>query len=283
MKLMKIMPAALLLSLSLGAFAQDDDELLDDATAEEATEVSLPQHPWDKPIFHRVELGYRGTRAKYTSISPKYPILGEESYFLSGVSLGWLSDIILTKNNVPLYLELGAQLSYQTGTYDGTKDAIPGVRYNWHSRVYAFCLTIPVNLSYQFKDIGGVEGLTLAPFAGVYARFNLIADRSQRTIQENYNTITGVVNATDEKYETRTLKESSDNGGSGWMKGRSHAGKLIQAGVQIGANAFYKRFSFGLSYMIDLSPFASHKDTMTDCDMKISTMHNVAVTAGFVF
>ena len=51
MKSMKLMLPALLLSLSLGAFAQDDDEMLEATSEEEATEVSVAAHPWEKPIF----------------------------------------------------------------------------------------------------------------------------------------------------------------------------------------------------------------------------------------
>ena len=295
---MKLMLPALLLSLSLGAFAQDD-EVLDATSEDEAPEVFIPAHPWDKPIFHRVQLGFIGTKAKYTNENPKYPVLGEESLFLPGVSLGWLSDIVLTKNrNLPLYIELGASLNYQTGSYDGTNEAKPGVRYKWHSRVYSLSMTIPINLSYQFKDFRGVDGLTLAPFAGIYGRFNLVADRSQRTTQENYNTITGKVESVDTKYETKSLRKNDVDGG--WMQGRTHIGKLFQLGAQVGVNAFYKRYSFGVQYMYEFIPFAKHSSdpgvtktpnsvdgytvmSGTGCDMEISTAHNFAVTVGYIF
>ena len=86
----------------------------------------------------------------------------------------------------------------------------------------------------------------------------------------------------------------------GWMYGRLHTGKLAQFGVQVGVNAFYKRYSFGIAYMHDLTPFAGHtssgqltsKETKeggylpsigTNCDEKISTRHNFAINVGYIF
>ena len=97
MKSMKIMLSALLLSLSVGAYAQDDDELLD-ATEEEAAEVSVPTNLTERRFFQRVQLGYTGTIAKYTNNNPKDgDIVTEEKYFLSGLSLGWIGDLRLNQ------------------------------------------------------------------------------------------------------------------------------------------------------------------------------------------
>ena len=301
---MKLMLPALLLSLSLGVYAQDDDELLEATSEEEATEVSVPTHPWEKPIFHRVLLGFRGTSAKYSTIttSPGKGILGDESHFLSGVSLGWMSDIVLTKNrNLPLYIELGALLNYQTGHYDGYDGAGPTVKYKWHSRVYSLSLTIPINISYQFKDFRGVKGLTLAPFAGVYGRFNFVADRRLKKTMEYYkHGLSGeeIYEGSDVSYETKSLMKDSSN--DGWTPDKPHTGRLLQLGAQVGVNAFYKRYSFGIQYMYEFLPFARHSSSSeleytkkdaggvnpiigSGCDMEISTAHNFAITVGYVF
>lgn len=300
MKSMKLMLPALLLSLSLGAFAQDDDELMD-ATSEEdaAAEVFVPSHSWEKPIFYRVQLGYLGTSAKYTNNSqnPKSTILGNESHFLSGVSLGVLSDIVLTKNrNLPLYIELGAFLNYQTGHYDGDRTKNSTQKQQWHSRVYSLSMTIPVNLSYQFRNFRGVDGLTLAPFVGVYGRFNFVADRRLKLTTETYSN--GVLKDTEIEYKTKSLMKADIDGG--WATEKPHTGKLFQMGAQLGVNAFYKRYSFGLSYMYEFLPFAEHSSVEgtsktkndvdgwtvtsgTGCDMEITTKHNFAITVGYFF
>ena len=283
MKSMKIMLPALLLSLSLGAFAQDDDELLDATSADEAPEVFVAAHPWEKPIFHRIQLGYIGTRAKYTNSNPAETILGNESYFLSGLSLTWLTDIVLSKK-CPLYIGIGASFNYQTGRYNGSNVKNASLSYDWNSRVQGFYMTIPISISYQFRDVF-TKGLTLAPYAGVYGRFNFVASRRQEKTTYFYNAVTGEVVDSETSTETKTLMKAKLEGG--WPTAKPHAGKLFQAGVQVGVNAFYQRYSFGLAYMHDLIPFASHisPDTVdgTNCDMKISTRHNIAINFGYFF
>ena len=88
MNLLKILPAAMLLSVSLGAFAQDDEEL--DAVAEdEVAEVVVPTNPSDGKFFHRVQLGFVGTNAKYINNCETRParVPASEKYFLKGLSL----------------------------------------------------------------------------------------------------------------------------------------------------------------------------------------------------
>ena len=74
MKLMKIMPTALLLCLSLGVYAQDDDLSEDAVAEEEAAEVFVPSTPTEGRYFHRVQLGYMGTIAKYTNNSQTWTL-----------------------------------------------------------------------------------------------------------------------------------------------------------------------------------------------------------------
>lgn len=309
MNLMKIMPAALLLSLSLGVYAQDED-LSEDAVAEdEAVEVAAPTHPWEAPIFHRVQVGFAGTIAKYTNDGSQNPILPKsEDYFLKGGSVGWMCDIKLVKK-MPLYLELGPSLAWQTGSTSRGPEGkfLPTVEsriMNYETSVQAFTLTIPVSVNYQLRNFMGVDGFMLAPFIGPYIRFNIIAKRKQTATETIYyprdaagNYAVKEVNITE---ENKTLMDDNLNGHDGWMEGRTHRGKLVQVGAQAGANAFYKHFSFGLAYMCDLTPFAKHSlpnglyseprsvggvtcSSGTGCDMEVSTRHNFAVTVGYVF
>lgn len=303
MKSMKIVLSAMLLTVSFGAFAQDDDELLGVAVDEQAAEVSVPTTPTEKPIFHRVHLGYTGTIVKYTNfgLSPDY-----NNHFLSGVSLGWTSNIKLTKT-VPLYLELGATFTYHTGRSKGDSIYIyhsnmgGGEETTRHYRIQAFSLTIPVSLSYQFRDVFGKEGLTLAPYLGVHLRFNLVANRWETTTTTEFvngNDGQGIATGTYTYRESRSLMKSERDGG--WMSGKLHVGKLCQFGAQVGVNAYYKRYSVGVAYLHDFTPFAGHKSSGeltskstkeggnlpsigTNCDEEISTRHGFAVTVGYVF
>lgn len=306
MKSMKIMLSAMLLTASLGGFAQDDEELLGLTDGEETTEqeeVFVPTSPIEKPFFHRVHIGYTGMNVKYTNFgqSPDY-----NNHFLSGVSVGWTGDIKLMKTR-PFYLELGATLTYHTGKSKGDSIYIyhsnvgDGEETFRHYRIQAFSLTIPVSLTWQFKNPFNVDGLTLAPYAGAYVRFNLVANRwetTTTTLFDRGNDGKGVATSTETTRQHKSLMKSERDGG--WMSGRLHTGKLAQVGAQVGVTAYYKRYSFGLAYMHDLTPFAGHtssgaltsKTTKeggylpsigTNCDEKISTRHNFAVTVGYVF
>ena len=308
MKSVKITLSALLLGLSLGAFAQDEDELLGTAAEEDAAEeVFVPSTPIEKKFFQRVQLGYLGTIAKYRNDGNHQPrVPDSEDYFLSGVGVGWIGDLSIAKK-FPLYLELGGMLTYHTGrTKDNLVDqpaTVGGFRSNTHYRIQALSLTIPVTVTYQFREFMGVEDFTLAPVVGPYARFNIVANRWETKTTEDYiihedgtETVTGSTFSRTNK----SLMEDNLNGHNGWMEGRTHKGNLVQVGVLLGANAFYKNFSFGLAYMLDLTPFASHdsptgmsyNDTAqggrvpipnTGCDMKATTTHNFALTFGYVF
>lgn len=307
MKLFRIMPAALLLSVCLNASAQDDDELQDEATGEEVAEAVVPTSPTERNFFHRVQLGFVGTNAKYTNNAEvRHPGTPEsEKYFLKGLSLGWMGDIHIAKK-IPLYLELGGSLAWQTGSTTGDPvthrtNAGDGVVNEFCYKVNTFTFTIPVSVNYQFRNIAGVDGLTVAPSLGVYARFNLIAKRKQtKTITEYglYDNGQDVINSVIEEVDSRSLLKDERKGG--WMEGRPHAGKLLQCGAQVGVNVYYKHYSLGLAYMYDLMPFAKHSSPLgivntptseggnlpvagTGCDMKISTCHNFAVNFGYIF
>lgn len=305
---MKIMPAALLLSLSLGVYAQDEETQIE-ATEEEAPEVFVPSTPTEKKFFHRVQLGFIGTNAKYSNhnVERQARVPESEKYFLKGVSLGWMGDLQLTKK-FPLYFEIGTNLSFLSGTdsrNETTRYTLgSGVSTDYATRVQAFTLQIPINLSYQFRNVGNVEGLTLAPFVGPYIRFNLIAKRKQtktETVYDNYDAAgNDVIQQVTVTSETRSLMKDNLKNDDGWMEGRKHVGKLVQVGAQVGVNAFYKHYSFGIAYLHDFTPFAKHSSPLglssketdqgghiptsgTGCDMKISTRHNFAITVGYVF
>ena len=311
MKLMKILPAALLLSLSLGAYAQDEDELMDDAANEESTEVLVPTTPTDRKAFQRVQLGYMGTITKYSNpiAFPDDPSPDFNNYFLSGVSLGWMGDLRIAKK-IGLFLEVGANVAYHTGGSKADRSNVHGDEF-YHYKINAFTLSIPVNINKQFKDAFGVKDLTLAPFLGVYARFNLIAKRTAKayTADGSPSLLPGT---TTEKCYTASLMDVDTAEGladygessiymSGFTRGEKlHKGKLLQAGAQVGCNVYYKRYYAGVAYLHDLTPFSRHyspagltsepknvggftQSSGTNCDMEISTRHNFSITLGYVF
>lgn len=297
MNLLKIMPTALLLTLSLGAYAQDEDELLDDAANEDSTEVLVPTTPTDKKTFHRVQIGYTGTIAKYTDHGES---IDYNSYFLSGLSVGWMGDLRIAKK-IGLFLELGANLTYHMGGSKDDRTNTAGDE-SYHYKVKAFTLTIPVSINKQFKGVFGVKDLTLAPYIGAYARFNVMAKRTATATNADgtEKTYTTSIMNVDTEEELADFGESRFYMAGFTRKDKLHTGRLLQVGAQVGVNAYYKRYYFGLAYMHDLTPFAKHvsEDGLTSkstpqggnlpsrgtgCDMEISTRHNFALSFGYIF
>lgn len=297
MNFLKLMPAALLMSLSLNAFAQDEDALLDEVTDEESTEV-VASTPTDKKFFQRVQLGYTGTAVNFENKKPdENTAVLSEKYFLSGITFGWAGDLRIDKDN-SLFLEVGANLGVHVGT---SKDKNWNVHHDAYYRykVKAFTVAIPVSINKQFKDAFGVENLTLAPFAGLNFRFNVMAKRTATEYNEDGS-------KTGKTYTASLMKtdKGPDFGESTrYMRAfdkKLHVGKLLQPGVQLGVNAYYQRYFCGISYMYDLRPFAVHKSSPeltskttpeggnlpnigTNCDVKATTSHNIAINFGYVF
>ncbi len=298
---MKIMPAALLLCLSLGVYAQDED-LSEDAVAEDETaEVVVPSTPTDKKTFHRVQLGYTGTIVKYTNFgnSPDY-----NNYFLNGIGVGWMGDLRIAKK-IDLFLELGANFTYHMGN---SKDKRWNVHHDeyYQYKVNAFTVSIPVNINKQFKNAFGVKDLTLAPFVGLNFRFNVMAKR-KATAHMQDGTIPMSIGNEKKVYTASLMKVDrgpEDFGESTpYMTAfdkKLHVGKLLQPGAQIGVNAYYNHYYLGVSYMYDLVPFSKHKSSPelttretpeggllpnigTNCNEKVTTSHNFALTVGYVF
>lgn len=318
MKSLKITLSALLLGISFGAYAQDEDELLNDAAEEDAVEVVVPSTPTDKKFFQRVQVGYTGTLVKYSNFGRSYQYYDagqlmtktrdHNDYFLHGVSLGYMGDLRIAKK-IDLFLELGATLTYQFGSSKAdsvlTYPASQGGDEHVHSyKVNAFSLTIPVNISKHFKNAFGVEDLTLAPYVGVYARFNLMVKRKETETVTYYTYNADGSRQIDNSREVETYKYSASlmkiDPDKRAIIDKPHTGKLLQCGAQVGVNAFYKNYSFGIAYARDLMPFAghvsskelTHKSTAqngylptigTNCDEKISTDNNFMVTVGYVF
>lgn len=315
MNLLKILPTALMLSLSLGAYAQDEDELLDDAANEDSTEVFVPTTPTDRKTFQRVQLGYMGTITKFTDPItyhlPDYPSPSPDfnNYFLSGISLGWMGDLRIAKK-LGLFLEVGANLAYHTGGSKADRSNVHKDEF-YHYKINAFTLSIPVNINKQFKDVFGVKDLTLAPFLGVYARFNLMAKRTANAYKADGSPAMVAGTNTEKTYtaslmDVDTAEGLADFGESSiymscFTRGEKlHKGKLLQAGAQVGVNAYYKKYYMGIAYLHDLTPFSKHyspkgltseekpvggitPNSGTNCDMEITTRHNFAITLGYVF
>lgn len=163
-----------------------------------------------------------------------------------GLNVGYTKGLSLN-GNVPLYLEVGANVQFNL--------------YSEEEYDYAHDLTmtflqaqIPVNVTYLFPL--GDSGITLAPYAGLSAKFNILGKQKL---------------------------ENPDNGNSHEVDFFSKddlgddTAKRFQVGMQLGANiTFGEKLNLGIGYQRDLTSYMEY-------DHEKLMFHGIVATIGFNF
>lgn len=134
-----------------------------------------------------------------------------------GLTLGWTGGWSISKS-VPLYVEGGLNIKWNhmsesEGDYYGREDKC---KCNFLS------LNVPVNLSYKI-NIPQVEGLSIAPYAGVHLTGNLLGKgkyESHKDWEENFN----LFDEDDVEYTAKRIQ-------FGWQAGVGFNYKAIYLGV----------------------------------------------------
>ncbi len=163
-----------------------------------------------------------------------------------GLNVGYTKGLSLN-GNVPLYLEVGANVQfnlYSEKEYDYA-----------HDLTMTFLQAqIPVNVTYLFPL--GNSGITLAPYAGLSAKFNILGKQKL---------------------------ENPDNGNSHEVDFFSkddlgdHTAKRFQVGMQLGANiTFGEKLNLGIGYQRDLTSYMEY-------DHEKLMFHGIVATIGFNF
>lgn len=148
---------------------------------------------------------------------------------VSALTLGY-SKAIGMLDDVPFYLELGGALKYMWDSDEGVKTTF-------------LSLKIPVDVVYSYKI---TDNISLDPYAGLYARLNLIGK---------------------EKFEDESVNlfSKDDMGDDTWNR--------FQLGLQGGVRVrFNEQFAVGVGYTQDLTNVADH--------MKF---HSIDLTLGLNF
>lgn len=163
-----------------------------------------------------------------------------------GLNVGYTKGLSLN-GNVPLYLEVGANVQFNM--------------YSEEEYDYAHDLTmtflqaqIPVNVTYLFPL--GDSGITLAPYAGLSAKFNILGKQKL---------------------------ENPDNGNSHEVDFFSKddlgddTAKRFQVGMLLGANiTFGEKLNLGIGYQRDLTSYMEY-------DHEKLMFHGIVATIGFNF
>ena len=187
--------------------------------------------------YNRVYLGYTPIMATDNDI-------WDETFH--GLNIGYTKGISLNGNN-PLYLEVGGNVQFNMYTkkkYDYAHDLT----------MTMLQAQVPVNITYLFPL--GNSGITLAPYAGVSAKFNIIGKEKLKNPDNG--------NSHENDYFSKD--DMGDN-----------TANRFQLGMQLGVNvSLGEQFNLGIGYQRDLTNYIKQ-------DHYKLMFHGIVATVGFNF
>ena len=176
-----------------------------------------------------------------------------ETRDITELSASWVKGISLS-SNMPLFLEVGPELSWVTGKLkDGEWLDFDDCKYNQIS------VSIPVNIGYKIQ---ATDDISVFPYVGLKGKFNLTENMSWKGDQS-------------ESLFDDHIFDSEET-----------PGRRLQAGWQIGCGFNINKFHVGLSYNADLSNFAysEYEDHYYDESETISLKNSsIRLTVGLNF
>lgn len=173
------------------------------------------------PNYNRIYVGYHPTTWEMDDV------IGTD-LDAAGYALGWTGGYSITKK-APLYLEAGLNLKYNSksknlGSYDG------------EAEFKALCLSVPVSISYKY-DIPNVDGLSIAPYAGLHLNGNIIGEMKYKGY-----------------YSSEKLNVFDDDD-------VDDPANRIQFGYQIGVGVNYKALYLGVGYSSEFTEYMEDVNT----------------------
>lgn len=219
-----------------------------------ASNASSKSHS-GKSVLEKDTESYNRIYVSYSPLALKgfYGAAGKLS--LTGVSAGYTHGINL-KSDLPLFLEIGGQVSYASGKFDKSDlpllslldnmiDDDPMFLLNLEQKHTFVAVSVPVAVSYKlsFAD----KKFSVAPLIGLNFRYNIIG--------EFETTINNSMLDTIEPGFSNEIYKIWDNSPSDQMLYGPREGdyKGFQIGWQIGLNINYKKLNLGVSYTKDFS------------------------------
>ena len=155
-----------------------------------------------------------------------------------GLTLGWTGGWSISKT-VPLYVEGGLNIKWN---HMSEKDDY----YNEKVTGNFLCLNLPVNITYKI-NIPQVDGLSIAPYAGVHLTGNLLG---KEKIWDSYSV---------------NLFNKDD------MEGSDNTANRIQFGWQAGVGFNYKFLYLGVGYS---SEFTNYMEKVRTGGLVVSLGYN---------
>lgn len=203
-----------------------------------------------KSVLEKDTESYNRIYVSYSPLALKgfYGAAGKLS--LTGVSAGYTHGINL-KSDLPLFLEIGGQISYASGKFDKSDLPLLDLFDDYDYTISSFlpeqkhtfvAVSVPVAVSYKFSFAD--KKFSVAPLIGLNFRYNIIGEFETEITNDLYSDA-----------EKDRIYQSWDNNPTKQMLYGPREGdyKGFQIGWQIGLNINYKKLNLGVSYTKDFS------------------------------
>ena len=141
----------------------------------------------------------------------------------SGVSAAWTKGISVSQS-APLFIETGLGLNYAWG------EILDEIDLSWLS------LTVPINLTYKYEIPN--SGITIAPYAGLFLRGNIIGNLSSDYLNDDIN----------------LFDDYSDGGAEA---------SRFSWGWNIGVGVEFSKLYVGVNYSNDFNEFIEDADKLS--------------------
>lgn len=166
------------------------------------------------------------------NISPAFSLPymdGEYGETYWGLGIGYLFGVNLTGQHIPLFLEIGPEITWLTRT-----EKVDEIYYD---KIYFHLLSLssPLNISYKIS-LGNKN--YIAPFIGLTAKFNMMATIQDEVVHSMFN---------------KDYSEDIPN--------------RFQLGWNTGVGFYFNRFYLGYRYSPDITSFIKedHQSLSFDC------------------
>ena len=168
----------------------------------------------------------------------------------NGFSIGYAKGFSVS-NDIPLFIEAGAQVTYGTNTLDSEDDeSLEVYNYELEQKTTILNLNIPVNLAYKFTVDS--KKLSIIPYVGVNFKGNIIG-KSKLNLVDELDSDYMSEKEFWENAEDYGIKQEKNNFDKKDTGSKDSQWKRFQMGWQIGVGINYNKLYVGVSYGKDIT------------------------------
>ena len=182
---------------------------------------------------------------------------------LNGLSLGFNKAFAVTQS-VPLFVEVGAGLTYAWGKFYDEEDEYPcyyydeygrgncGDEFSLHEKDLSqhLMVNIPVNLMYKFQIPN--SSITLEPYVGINVKAHILGQtKGKLKYDACCDGMEDILEDRAEEYEEYDINYFNKKD----MESKKYVAKRVNIGWQIGANVDFGKAFVGISYGSDFNKY----------------------------